>query len=75
MRLQLTTTDLAGRSTSKCVTEMSKMIPNVPTFYWRRTLPSLFLASMETGNFLQESAIYFSELAVFMKLISYILTK
>ena len=32
MRFELTTTDLDGRG----VTEMSKMIPNRPTFHWRQ---------------------------------------
>ena len=39
MRLELMTTDLEGRGTTSCATEMSKMIPNLPTFHWRRTLP------------------------------------
>ena len=32
MRLKLTTTDLEGRGTTSA-TEMSKMIPNLPTFH------------------------------------------
>ena len=44
MRFELTTTDLEGRGTTSCTTEMSKMIPNLPTFHWRRTLPRSDLA-------------------------------
>ena len=32
MKFKLTTTDLKGRGTTSCATEMSKMIPNLPTF-------------------------------------------
>ena len=38
MRLKLTTTDLEGRGTTSYTTEMSKVIPNLATFHWRRTL-------------------------------------
>ena len=41
MGFELTTTDLAGRSTTSCATEMSKMIPNLPTFHGRRKLSDL----------------------------------
>ena len=44
MRFELTTTNLVGRSTTSYATEMSKMIPNLPTFHWRRTLPRSDLA-------------------------------
>ena len=44
MRLELTTTDLAGRSITSFATEMSKMITNLPTSRWRRTIPRSDLA-------------------------------
>ena len=59
MRFELTTTD---------ATEMSKMIPNRPTFHWRRTLTRSDLAE-QTGEVSQESPIYFSKLIVFIQLI------
>ena len=59
MRLELTTTDLEGRDTN----EMSKMIPNLPTFHWRRTLPRSDLDE-QTGEVSQESLTYFSKLIV-----------
>ena len=46
MRFELTTTDLEGRGTSSCATEMSKMIPNLPIFHWRKTLPRSGLADI-----------------------------
>ena len=45
MRFELTTTDLEGRGTTSCTTEMSKMIPNLPTFHWRRSLPVVQLVA------------------------------
>ena len=51
MRLELTTTDLEGRGTTCCATEMSKMILNLPTLHWRRTLPRSDLAE-QTGEVL-----------------------
>ena len=39
MRLELMTIDLSDRSTTSYATEMSKMISNLPTFHWRKTLP------------------------------------
>ena len=59
MRFELTTTDLSGRNTTSYAAEISKMIPNLPTFYWRRTLPRSDLAA-QTGEVSQESATYFS---------------
>ena len=58
MRFELTTTDLEGRGTTSCATEMSKMIPNQPTFHWRRTLPRSDLAE-QTDKVSEESPIYF----------------
>ena len=46
MRFELTTTDLEGRGTTSCATEMSKMIPNLPISYWRKTLPRSGLADI-----------------------------
>ena len=53
MRFELTTTDLVGRSTTICATEMSKMITNLPTFHWRRSLLKSDLAE-QTGEVSQE---------------------
>ena len=39
MRLELKTTDLVDQSTTRCATEILKMISNLPTFNWRRILP------------------------------------
>ena len=50
MRFELKTTDLAGQSTTSYATEMSKMIPNFPTFYWRRTLPRPDLSVQASFN-------------------------
>ena len=50
MRFELTTTDLEGRSTTSCATDMSKMIPKLRTFHWHRTLPRSDLAE-QTGEF------------------------
>ena len=36
----------AGQSTTSCATDMSKMILNLPTFHWRRTLPRSGLADI-----------------------------
>ena len=44
MRFELTTIDLAGQSTTSYATEISKMIPNLPKFHWRRSLPRSVLA-------------------------------
>ena len=68
MRFELTTTDLEGRGTTSCTTEMSKMISNLPTFHWRWTLPRSDLAE-QTGEVSQESQSYFSKLIVFIQLI------
>ena len=58
MRLELATTDLEDRGTTSYATEMSKMIPNLPTFHWRRTLLRSDL-SEQTGEVSQESPTYF----------------
>ena len=52
MRFELTTTDLEGRGTTSCAAEMSKMIPNLPIFHWRRTLPRSKLTE-QTGTVTQ----------------------
>ena len=49
MILELTTTDLACRSTTSFAIEMSKMIPNLPKFHCRRSLPRSDLAE-QTGE-------------------------
>ena len=49
MRFELTTIDLAGQSTTSYATEISKMIPNLPKFHWRRPLPRSDLAK-QTGE-------------------------
>ena len=48
MRFELTTTDLEGRNTPSYAIVMSKMILNLPTFHWRRTLLRSHLAE-QTG--------------------------
>ena len=64
MRLELTTIDPEGQGTTNCATEISKMILNLPTFHWRRSLPRSDLAK-QTGEISQESPAYFSKLIVF----------
>ena len=54
MRFELITTDLAVRSTTSYATEMSKMISNLPTFYWRWSLLRSDLAE-QNGEVLQQS--------------------
>ena len=68
MKFEVTNTDLVGRRTTSYATEMSKMIPNLPTFHWRRALPRSDLAE-QTGEVSQESPTYFSKLIVFIQLI------
>ena len=69
MRLELTTTDLEGRGTTSCATEISKMIPNLSTFHWRRALLRSDLAE-QTGEVSQESAnLYVLFIALFGQLI------
>ena len=63
MRLELRITDLQVRALAVMyATEMSKIIPNLPTFDWRRTLPRSDLADIQIGEFLQEIRTYFSKL-------------
>ena len=57
MKFKFTITDLAGRSTASYDTEISKMIPNLPKFYWRRTIPRSDL-TLQTGEASQESVTY-----------------
>ena len=67
MRFELTTTDLAGRSTASYATEMSKMVPSLQTFHWRKSLPISDIVE-QTGEVSQESPTYFSKLIVFIQL-------
>ena len=66
MRFELMTTDLAGRSTTSCAKEMSKIISNLPKFHWRRTLTRSDLVE-QTDKVSQELPTYFSKLIVFIQ--------
>ena len=66
MRFELMTTDLEGQGTTSCATEMSKMILNLPTFHWHRTLPRFDLDE-QTCEDSQEFPTYFSKLIVFIQ--------
>ena len=59
MRFELTTTDLEGRGTTSCATEMSKMIPKPINI----SLPRSDLAE-QTDDVSQESPTYFSKLSI-----------
>ena len=58
MRFELTTTDLEGRNTPSYAIVMSKMILNLPTFHWRKSIPRSVLPE-QTDEVSQELPTYF----------------